>query len=168
MEQGQSLDFEIDVRLRYSAKAPTDLLLHIEAANGCDQKVLQDTLKLNTIRADEGFPAEEGIGQRHWLHFESAFECDYNAVVQINRAENALEKLPQTPLSEIPADVVKYLMASRYCHLYKFDPFISEHFSGIFGGKLGHGDRVGIISVNMSFPNVRGSQAFWYSGKYIF
>ena len=130
------MSYQIEVQLRYQATKPCDLLLQIEAARTADQQILSGTLSLKPNSKMTRIVAEEDFGERIWLSVNSQFDCSYNAVVSVDRIAADMSRLRSTPLKSIPSDVIKYLMASRYCHLDDFHEFVSKEFKGLEGGKL--------------------------------
>jgi len=109
------MELDIAVRLDYAVAGPGDLLLQIEAAALDDQRIVYESLR--TGWAGEGWPiaAESEVGRRLWLRLENDFECFYEARVSIERDNPDLSGLSQVQPRNLPGDVVRYLMPSRYC-----------------------------------------------------
>lgn len=128
------MEFEISVKLHYEVKQSCELLLQIEAAPTSDQKIVSQNISFDANPSFNRIAAEEEIGERIWLTANESFECDYNAKVRVERQLSDLASLQKSNLNSLPADVVKYLMASRYCFLDPFQDFIEEQFAGLTGG----------------------------------
>ncbi|WP_252731352.1 transglutaminase-like domain-containing protein [Lentibacter algarum] len=79
---------------------------------------------------------ENGIGKRRWIKAGPLFECRYEATFDVEREIPAWESLAQTAWMQIPADVIKYLKPSRYCHSDQFLEFVSNQFPDQSGGGL--------------------------------
>lgn len=125
---------DIAVHLNYSLAHSTGLLLQIEAAATDDQQVLTAAIGLSDTHEFARVAAEDGVGERIWLTMDYAFLCDYSATIQIDRKPVDLAPLNATPLHALPADVVKYLLPSRYCHKDDFANFVDYEFGALGGG----------------------------------
>ncbi len=125
---------DIDARLRYALSAPTEILLQLEAAQTSRQTVLDAHIDAGNGGHFARVPAEEHIGERIWLRREGELRCDYRARVRIDRPDPNLANLEATPVHLLPGDIVKYLMASRYCPSDEFQSFVSAEFSDSAGG----------------------------------
>jgi len=128
------MELDIAVRLDYAVAGPVDLLLQIEAAALDDQRIVYESLR--TGWAGEGWPiaAESEVGRRLWLRLENDFECFYEARVSIERDNPDLSGLSQVQPRNLPGDVVRYLMPSRYCPSDEFQTFVNAEFGGTEGG----------------------------------
>lgn len=126
----------VKVHLLYSAPAPCDLLLQIEAAEGEDQTWSGTSLEVTQGVSLRSVSGEEQIGRRRWLRIQNLFECRYETDVQIHRALVALETLDATPPPSLPDNVTKYLMPSRYCYPEELAGFALEQFGSLHGGTL--------------------------------
>lgn len=124
----------VKTHLIYSAEQPSDILLQIEAASDSDQ-MLSDA-KLNFVEPVETVvvAGEENIGVRRWLKIDGQIDCTYVAFVDVDRGNPDLSNLAQTKLPDLPADVTKFLMPSRYCHPEDFWVFTADQFRHVSGG----------------------------------
>lgn len=127
----------IETRLSYATKQPCDVLLQIEVAHGGAQNITSERMVLDAGSTARPLDGEEGISTRKWIAAGADFTCDYTVEVEIDRTKADLLRLEQTPWAQIPADVVKYLMPSRYCHPELFLDFVSSTF-----GTLTHGAQI--------------------------
>ncbi|MDA7775800.1 transglutaminase family protein [Alphaproteobacteria bacterium] len=150
------MKFQIDVNLSYSSPQECEFLLQIEAASTTHQKIEQSQLDVFSGKQLSRMPAEELVGYRVWFQATDRFACKYSAVVALNRPKICLTSLQQTPLSQIPCDVVKYLMPSRYCIPEDFQDFTVKEFGNHFGGAAICAMR-NWIEKNLSY--VRGSSS---------
>ena len=80
--------------------------------------------------------AQDQIGERFWLQVNDRFSCTYEATVSVLRPAASIDGLRCSGLADLPANVVPYLLPSRYCSLHDFDPFIAAHLAGLQGGAL--------------------------------
>lgn len=126
----------IDVALDYAFHDPADVLLQIEVAAMEDQRLLADDLSVTSRERLRATPGEESIGQRCWALGEGHFVARYHGEVEIDRPVVDISDLPDTRPRDLPALVVPYLMASRYCQADKFDSFVKSEFAGLGGGAL--------------------------------
>jgi len=128
------LDSQITVRLNYGVPRPTTLLLQIRAMTDPFQIVTWENTEIAAYKSFRDMPAEEGIGNRIWLETNGNLLLTYSAQVSVNRPVARLETLTETPLHQLNAPTVKYLMSSRYCNADDFAEFLEENFSGLRGG----------------------------------
>lgn len=124
----------IAVRLDYELEGLASVLLQIEAASLADQRIIEARTEVKDSRHFARVPAEEGVGERSWIEVRGRLDCSYAARVEIDRPATDLRKLPQTPLHELPGDVVKYLMDSRFIPAEKFHQFVEAEFADVSGG----------------------------------
>ncbi|MBO1257181.1 transglutaminase domain-containing protein, partial [Alteromonas sp. 5E99-2] len=73
-------------------------------------------------------------GERIWLHATETFQCTYEAIVDVNRKDVALETLHRTPLIHLSDDETPYMMGSRYCHPEDFYDFVGGEIGQLQGG----------------------------------
>ena len=158
---------QISVRshLVYNTTQPCNLLLQIEALSDDVQSCRQTRLMFDRDAVHKEIAAEEGLGTRRWISTGPLFECTYETVAVISRAPVTLEGLVQTPWMDIPAEVVKYLMPSRYCHSDLFLDFVSSEFAGLQGGAMIRAMRDWISNnftydSGASFPATTASDSF--------
>lgn len=128
--------FLIRAHLLYDTTQPCDLLLQIEAAADDTQRLHVVEMTFDPDTVEHSLDGEAGIGTRRWIQTGSRFECRYQAEVDVARAVVSLDGLPQTARVEIPADVIQFLMPSRYCHPELFFDFVSTQFGDLKGGAL--------------------------------
>ncbi|NKB54255.1 MAG: transglutaminase family protein [Rhizobiaceae bacterium] len=77
-----------------------------------------------------------GIGERVWLKAEDHLDCTYSAQVSVARPQVELGAMTATPLQDLPADVIKYLLPSHYCAINDFDFLAGQQFGRHEGGEL--------------------------------
>ena len=128
------MQLDIDVQLHYRLKEPTDILMQIEIADLPDQQLLSTNLELGTYEHFARVAAQEGIGDRIWLHMNDELTCHYTARVSVNRPALELAELDAVPLHLLPGDTVRYLMPSRYCPSVEFQSFAAAEFGKYEGG----------------------------------
>ncbi|MBA4048805.1 MAG: transglutaminase [Sphingomonas sp.] len=126
----------IHTELDYRFAEPTDILLQLEAAIEPGQYVEHAWIDLSDGNNFARVPAQDGIGDRLWLRVEQRLVVDYRATVAITRTPADWRALPRVAPHCLPADVVQYLMGSRYCASDQFDSFVEAEFAGREGGAL--------------------------------
>lgn len=127
---------QIDVELDYALDGGADILLQIEASGPPGQTFHDPVITTGPVDHFHRLPGEDGIGDRIWIRAEDRFSCTYSGLVDIERTVRAIEGLPQTPLTQLPNDAIRYLMASRYCPSDEFQTFVAADFSDVTGGAL--------------------------------
>lgn len=126
----------IEVHLDYAFPEPADVLLQVEAAAMPDQRLVEQSLIVHSDNAIRAVPGEDGIGQRCWIAAHNRVVIDYHALVEVARDPVALHTLGTTPVRMLPADIIPYLLPSRYCEVDRFDGFVRKRFAGLSGGPL--------------------------------
>jgi transglutaminase-like putative cysteine protease len=126
----------IDVHLDYGFPEPADVLLQIEAAAMADQRIEAESLVIHSDHPIRAIAGEEGIGQRCWARGEQRLVADYRATVAIERPAIDLAALRATPVRDLPAETVRYLLPSRYIESDRLEHFVRRRFAGLSGGGL--------------------------------
>lgn len=126
----------IDVHLDYAFPEPADVLLQVEAAAMPDQRIETESLTVYSDHPIRAVVGEDGIGQRCWAHADQRLVADYHAIVTVERAAPDLSALHAHPVRDLPADVIRYLLPSRYCESDRFEHFVRRQFAGLTGGAL--------------------------------
>lgn len=129
------MTIRIDVQLDYALPAPTDCLVQIKAARTEDQTILWDRLEVNGPEPSSML-AEDGVGERLWVHAEHALSWRYSAEVQIGRDVADIGTLRADAPSNLPPNVVKYLFPSRFCPSDKFLNYVGSEFGHLSGGAM--------------------------------
>lgn len=129
----------IQARLDYWIEEPAEVLLLIEAAAGLDQWLHRQDLRVSSDVPLTVHPGTDGVGQRTWALGRGRFVADYDAEVEIVRALADPAALPHTPLRDLPAEAVPYLLPSRYCEAADFEGFVHDTFGAAAGGGLSGG-----------------------------
>ena len=120
--------------LDYEIAAPSDILLQFEVAARADQRILSAHIDVRTPEHFTRVAAEDGIGERIWIRAEGRLTCTYSATIEIDRPVIDIGQLAQLPTHLLPGEMVKYLMASRYCEADDFQHFVTNEFGALTGG----------------------------------
>lgn len=124
----------ISVDLDYDVPAPCDVLLQIEAAHGGDQVVSNATTRLGSAPMLTRIEGDADVGERIWLRPTDRLTCAYRATVTIDRTVADLAGLDAALPHDLPAEVVSYLMPSRFCPSDEFQNFVTAEFIALDGG----------------------------------
>lgn len=125
----------IDVQLHYAVQTQTDIILQITVPDFADQRVINEQLILSESLQSTSALSEAGFGERQLLCVEKDFECHYTTRVAIDRPLVDIAFLPAQPPHQLPHDVLRYLMPSRYCQSDELQSFVEAEFSGSAGGE---------------------------------
>lgn len=125
---------DISARLDYEFDDPTTILLQIEAASLPDQRIVQSRTDVGNPGHFARVPAEDGVGERTWILTGGRFKCSYSARVEVDRLDIDLSTLAATPIHELPGDVVRHLMDSRFIPAERFHQFVEAEFGSLQGG----------------------------------
>lgn len=147
---------DIQVHLDYAFEGSVDCMLQIEAAQRDGQIIHAENLTCSETDYFSRVSAEDDQGHRIWLQAKDQLICDYRAHVEINRTNTDISNLKQVSLRELPGELVKYLMASRYCPADEFQNFVAAEFGNLEGGA-----RIAAIAnwIKSSFSYVAGSSS---------
>lgn len=119
----------IQVDLDYDVQGPQTMLLQIEAASTPDQRIIDGKTTIQNPQFFSRVPADEFLGERSWVQVENKLLCNYTAQVELTRPQVDFNTLEQTPIHNLPGDVIKFLMPSRYCHSENFGAFVKNEFA---------------------------------------
>lgn len=132
--------FSLHARLTYDFPGPSEVLLRVEAARGPDQSILAQSLNLlptvDAVRRDD-----LGFHQCTVFNAQGRVCVEYQAKVEVERREHDLIGAPAAAIRDLPADVLPYLFASRYCPSDRMERFVEREF-----GRLAGGDKVAAIA----------------------
>ncbi|AMJ63758.1 transglutaminase-like domain-containing protein [Bosea sp. PAMC 26642] len=128
------MKLNIDATLTYGFGGPTQIIAAIEAARSPDQTILSETLTINPATAlirDE----DTRTGERRFrAQLEGQVEIRYTAEVDNGERAQLSADARQLEWSELPQDVLPYLLPSRFCPSDEFMRFAQREFRGIQGG----------------------------------
>jgi hypothetical protein len=130
-----ALDLSVSVELDYRAAAPCTVLMHIMPVDDAHQSINSQSFSVESGQIRGHVSGENGIGLRHWIDVKTRLHCKMQTNVSVTRQRVELGRLNATPLHEIPADVVGYLMSSHYCSANAFGDFLTQ-FGAQKGGVL--------------------------------
>jgi len=128
------MPIDISTRFAFSLDRVCDVLLQFEAAAIPEQRMASRKTRITGAEHIARIAAQDGIGERVWLHVEGRCEVTYSASVTIDRLLPEIGALDRLEPHELPAEAVQYLFDSRYCPADRFQPFVEAEFGGTSGG----------------------------------
>jgi transglutaminase-like putative cysteine protease len=128
------MPIDISARFTFSLTRLSDVLLQFEAAAIPEQRILARNSRISDADHVARIAAQDGIGERIWLHVDGRCEVVYTASVAINRLLPEIAELDALEPHELPADAVQYLFDSRYCPADRFQQFVETEFGTTAGG----------------------------------
>ena len=120
--------------LDYTLAQPAPVLMQISVARLGNQQVLSETLDLGGMPEAVHVAAHGNLGERSWLMPQCALQVQYEAKVVITRKAEPLGGLAADALPTLPADVIEYLLPSRYCPVDTLHAAAVEMFDNLTGG----------------------------------
>lgn len=128
---------EIDVMLDYQLAEPADVLLQIEVAQMADQRLVGDNMTANSSEPLRSAAGGDEIGRRSWVLGQGPLHVVYSALVDIDRpAAIDIAGLEATDPRMLPAEVIPYLLPSRYVECERFASFVKREFGAYPGGAM--------------------------------
>ncbi len=132
---GSKVRIGYTVELHYDVDAPADFIFNVHAARTPQQRVVAESFAV-TPRVDVTFEEEPTFGNRlARLRAEPGpLGIRYAGTVEITHflAEPAL--LPGTPLADLPAAVLPFLLPSRYCQVDQLTSVAWKEFGHLTPG----------------------------------
>lgn len=128
------MQLSIRTELDYDFPNPCDILLELEAAIIPEQAVLQTNLDLPAVEHFARVPGHDTIGDRIWLRHQGNLQVTYTGLVEVQRIVSDIASLAAVPPHQLPGETVQYLLPSRYCPSYEFQPLVEDEFPGLQGG----------------------------------
>ncbi|MDM7459291.1 MAG: transglutaminase family protein [Paracoccus sp. (in: a-proteobacteria)] len=130
------MQLSIEVDLNYSVASAGAAILTLEAARTGGQEIRREALDLTPSEGIRVVPGDEGIGLRRLIPIEERLECRYRAEIAITRAQPAMAAMKTVEIPDLSAEVLRYLLPSRYCDSDRLVHFVATRFEGLTGGAL--------------------------------
>lgn len=119
----------IDCRLRYEVRTPTSFILAIQAADGADQAVIDETILLPPgVTADFFVDAFAGNRFIRFLAQPGPLDIGYAATVERLGVVDHRDFIGGAVVNDLPATVLPYLNPSRYCPSDRLTAFARQTF----------------------------------------
>ena len=141
-------DYEITLRvgcsLVYEVTGTASLLLNVQPRFDADHEIAFQALTLGNDLPATQFLDSHG-NRSHWLELAPGTNCvRHDAIVHVSsQPDNAnLPAVAPDPIEQLPPELLRYVLPSRYCDSDKLSHFAWQHF-----GQVSHGlPRVHAIS----------------------
>ncbi|MBI1682089.1 transglutaminase-like domain-containing protein [Caulobacter hibisci] len=119
----------IDCRLRYEVRTPTSFILAIQAADGADQTVDDETILLPPgVAADFFVDAFAGNRFVRFVAQPGPLDIVYTAQVDRRGIVDQRGFIGGAVINDLPVSVLPYLNPSRYCPSDRLTPFARQTF----------------------------------------
>ncbi|WGD31785.1 transglutaminase family protein [Ancylobacter sp. WKF20] len=128
------MTFSVAARLAYEVRDRTVFILNIEAAALRNQKILAETLDLSPAVAVDRFETEGGTRLVRAIVEPGTFTVAYDATVELAMHEADPTQVRETPVAELPLEVMTFLNPSRYCQSDRLARFAYREFGDLPGG----------------------------------
>lgn len=125
---------QIDSTLDYVINGPSEFIFMIHAAHGMGQTVVQENLQIEPPTPFRTYV--DGQSGNRFLRFQAqpgSLKVVYQALVD-RMIEPADLDAPESPVHEIPDDVLHYLMPTRYCESDLLGPDTAQLFGQLSPG----------------------------------
>lgn len=128
------MSVQVSSRFAFSFDQPTAALLQFEAAAVPEQQIIDVSTQITDTEHFARVAAQDGIGERIWLHGQGRIEVEYEVKVETKRELFPLDCLHALPPHMLPGETVAYLLDSRYCNADQYQGLVASEFSGTEGG----------------------------------
>ncbi|MDQ0510177.1 transglutaminase-like domain-containing protein [Ancylobacter amanitiformis] len=125
------MKFSVAARLAYEVRETTVFILNIEAAALRNQKILSETLDLTPAVAVDRHELEGGTRLVRVVVEPGTFEVAYDAEVELAMHDADPSSVGETPVAQLPLDVVPFLNPSRYCQSDRLARFAYREFGAL-------------------------------------
>lgn len=129
-----AMPLHLSARFSFDLDHASDALLQFEAAAMQGQTILASETEFGGCESVNRVAAQDGIGERVWIHGEGRVDVRYSASLRIERRLAPFENLQALAPHRLPGLSVKYLLDSRYCHPVQFVDFADAQFGCVEGG----------------------------------
>lgn len=130
------VQLKFHIELDYEVFSPSHFIFNMGAATTPVQKVLEERVAVNGSLKPLEIICEPPYGNRIFrLNADSGpLRISYEAKVQIDHILVDPTNISESPVAQIPPDVLPYLMASRYCPSDQFVQMAHEQFGNVIPG----------------------------------
>ena len=112
--------------------APTEIMAKVEVARAPGQTIVSETLTVSPPHTLDAADLDDGRLLRGIV--QGDVEIAYRALVDVEPRAELHADLVQREWSDLPPDVLPYLMPSRFCPADKFLRFVAREFGQLAGG----------------------------------
>jgi transglutaminase-like putative cysteine protease len=110
------LQFEVECELQYAALGQSEFVFNVHAANNSHQRVLKESLRVEGAREwSEHLDPDLGNRLIRVSCSRGSLRLHYAASVQVEHHTAPVADVPEIPPAQLPSEVLRYLLPSRYC-----------------------------------------------------
>ncbi|QIB32501.1 transglutaminase-like domain-containing protein [Ancylobacter pratisalsi] len=128
------MQFSVSSRLSYEVRAQTVFVLNVEAAALRNQKILTEQLDLSPGVALDRYVLDGGTRLVRAVVEPGTFEVAYTATVELDMHDADPAQVAETPIAQMPLEVMPFLNPSRYCQSDMLGRFAQRQFGGLLPG----------------------------------
>ncbi|WP_371345663.1 transglutaminase family protein [Ancylobacter sp. IITR112] len=125
------MKFTVASRLAYEVRETTVFILNVEAAALRYQTILSERLDLTPALAIDRHELDGGTRLVRAVAEPGAFEVEYRARVALSPYDADPASLGETPVADLPLEVVPFLNPSRYCQSDRLARFAFREFGAL-------------------------------------
>src|SRR5690349_6232153 len=110
------MQLRVGCKFQYESPAPTPMLFTVRPGFYEQHRLLDEAYKITPPLAVEDYLDQ--FGNRVWrlLAPQGPLHIEYDAIVEVESTPDlVLSHLRQSPIQELPYDVLPYTLPSRYC-----------------------------------------------------
>jgi len=122
------MQFSVASQLFYEVREPTVFILNVEAAALRNQKILSENLVLSPAVALDRHVLDGGTRLVRAVVPPGPFEVAYLATVDLEMHDADPSSVEETPVADLPLEVVPFLNPSRYCQSDMLARFAHREF----------------------------------------
>ncbi|MBS7540894.1 transglutaminase-like domain-containing protein [Ancylobacter lacus] len=126
--------FNVASTLSYEVHARTVFILNVEAAALRNQKILTERLDLTPAVALDRHVLDGGTRLVRAVVEPGTFEVSYAAAVELAMHDADPAAVAETPVAELPLEVMPFLNPSRYCQSDRLARFALREFGDLAPG----------------------------------
>lgn len=128
------LDFTIELKYEI-AESPADFVFNIHAAMTPWQRVVSEALDVSQEVAAGVYTEQPGSNRYLRLRAQPGpLVVKYEATVDIDHHQESPARLEEVPIAAVPAQVLPYIYASRYCQSDRLRRFANREFGHLRPG----------------------------------
>jgi transglutaminase-like putative cysteine protease len=129
MTRPLDITIRVGCRLVYQTTVPTPILLVVRPVTNEQQRVDQETLTFRSEVQSDQFPDAFGNITHRWVLQPGETIIYHDALVSVSSGADDLDREEYTlPIEQLPHEVLRYTLPSRYCDSDKVLHFAAQQF----------------------------------------
>ena len=151
LDTSPRMTVRVGCRIVYQTIIPTPIILIVKPRLEGQQRYLAEKLTFRGDETAEEFLDHEGNFNQRWVMQSGQTIIVHDALVEVSSmTDDFNRKIRAVPIEELPPEVIRYTLPSRYCDSDKLLSFSN----GLFGWLINGSDRV-IAICNWIHHNIR-------------